>query len=107
MDAKTEDTPSPEIIAWTPGGDGKGFLVKAEPWRLEIWKVEEHGSPHHAEGLIAFDVDSNDVAVFFTIYEGVLEVYSDEVDGRPSGEVLRELDPRIPPDAPETGFTFG
>lgn len=107
MDAKTDGTPSPEIVAWAPGDDGKGFLTRGNSRRLEIWKTDENTFPHHADGVAAFGVDLDEVAVFFKIYEGELTVYSDDVDGRPSGEVIRELDPRIPPDRPETEFVFG
>lgn len=96
------------LTAWEPGARGKGVLIHDDPRRLEIWKVDDFGYPHHADGLLALglDVTSNDVC--FVIDDAGLTTYQAEnIDGRSPGAVIRELDPRVPLDAEPGPWEFG
>jgi len=109
MNAQSDATPAPEFTPWAPGDNGKGVLVRGDPLRLEIWKTDELRSPHHAEGLLAFGLETATEVVYFSITVKGLEVYTaPDVDGRAPGDVIRELDPRVPPDEPvDEAWEFG
>lgn len=100
---------SSKFTDWEPGDRGKGVLVPSDPRRLEIWKVDDFGSPHHAEGLLALGLDETGGDVCFAIDDAGLTVHhDDDIDKRSPGDVIREIDPRVPLDASGLGsWGFG
>lgn len=110
MHKPSDRTPAPKFTPWAPGDDGKGLLVRGAPHRIEVWKVHGiHGEPVIAAGMVAFGLEMADCLAAFAISaEGLTAYWAEVIDGRPVGDVLRELDPRLPPDeAPDETWDFG